>query len=490
MAEEIERPQELRVNAWTGTGSPQQTLPSRTPWSKTEKLAKPGPKLDALAEPVDDREWWHPEVGWGLVLPDNEDLLPAELARADEQPRAIQKLLESRKGAPVLRWRKDLQQGYLRRYYANGSYHDLSVQAPWHGIAEKRIPQYILIYASPEEIPWTVQYALNMSTFVGRLDLEEPELDCYVDALISDWEGQICNPYAPVVWSVDDGKPDITWLMARAIGTKLWEAFKNDKGGDFKQGILLNEETATNEQLAAALGERTPGLIVTTSHGMTPLNDPETLRSQLGAPVDSYHRALSIDHLKDWQASGAIWYAHACCSAGSDRESRYEGMLPRDGPIASMLEGIAVKAGAMVAPLARALLGAERPLRAFVGHVEPTFDWTLRDPLNKQVLTSVLQSALYNKLFQSDGRNPIGWALKGVYEEAGSFYGAWQRALPNRDGNVSGGDNWALYRQLVAMDRQTLVILGDPTVSLPRSGRARSKNLTVKFPDFSLDIAR
>jgi hypothetical protein len=45
-----------------------------------------------------------------------------------------------------------------------------------------------------------------------------------------------------------------------------------------------------------------------------------------------------------------------------------------------MLKNIAATAGARISPLPRALLGAEKPLRAFVGHVEPTFDWTLRDP--------------------------------------------------------------------------------------------------------------
>jgi len=105
-------------------------------------------------------------------------------------------------------------------------------------------------------------------------------------------------------------------------------------------------------------------------------------------------------------------------------------------------------------------------LRAFVGHVEPTFDWTLRDPTNKEVLTPVLCAALYDKLYECYQRNPIGWALQRVYKEAGHFYGAWQSAVRDIDRNVPGMRDFALYRQLVAMDRQTLVILGDPTVSL------------------------
>jgi len=465
MNDEIERPRELRVNAWTGAGSPQQPLPSRTPWAQMEKVAGRtqwlGPPI-----PVDERDWTHPDVGWGLVLPDNDALSDAERANADDAPPAIRRLLQKRANAPVLRWRKGLQQGYLRRYYTASTPQDLSAQAPNPGIGKGRIPRYLLIYASPVEIPWALQYALNMSTFVGRLDLTGPALDHYVDALIGDWAGQTCNPRAPLVWSVDHGQNDITWLiMARAVAGKLWEKFENN--GDLAKRQKLNGATATREELGAALAEHSPALVVTTSHGMTgPLNDEAALRAQLGAPVDTNHAVLGTQQLNGWQPSGAIWYAHACCSAGSDDVSRYMGLLPENGTISSLLNGIAKAAGATVAPLPRNLLGAEKPLRAFVGHVEPTFDWTLRDPANKQVLTHVLCAALYDKLYERYERNPIGWALQKVYKEAGDFYAAWQDAVRAIDKNVAGMRDFALYRQLVAMDRQTLVILGDPTVTL------------------------
>jgi hypothetical protein len=198
-----------------------------------------------------------------------------------------------------------------------------------------------------------------------------------------------------------------------------------------------------------------------------PLNDKEQLLWQLGALVDARHAILGAQQLNDWQPCGAIWYAHACCSAGSDQASRYKGLLPEDGEIGFLLNRIAAVAGATIAPLARTLLGAEKPLRAFIGHVEPTFDWTLRDPNNKQVLTHVLCSALYDNLYAGYARNPIGWALQKVFAEAGHFYAAWQNAIRDINQNVPGMRDFALYRQLVAMDRQTLVILGDPTVALP-----------------------
>jgi hypothetical protein len=221
MIDTIDRPHSLRINAWTGDNSPRQPLPSRTPWAQMENIAGKtqwlGPPLE-----VDERNWMHPDVGWGLILPDQDDLSPAERAKGYDAPEAIGRLLRKRPNAPVLRWRAELGQGYLRRYYEDGTAQDLSAQAPNQGIGKGRIPRYLLIYASPTKIPWAVQYALNMSTFVGRLDLTGRDLDHYVDALIGDWTGQSCDPRAPLVWSVDYGRDDITWVMARAIAGKLW----------------------------------------------------------------------------------------------------------------------------------------------------------------------------------------------------------------------------------------------------------------------------
>ena len=408
-----------------------------------------------------------PRCRLGLILPDNDQIGAAEKARGDDAPGPIQDLLKARKDAPILRYRANLQQGYLRRYYADMPPQDLSAQAPNPGIGKGRIPQYLLIVGSPVEIPWAVQYALNMSTFVGRLDLPEEGLRHYVDALISDWAGQASQPRAPVVWSVDYGQADITWLMAEVIAGKLWDKFEANT--DLTGRVRFNGAAATGAALSAALAERTPSLVVTTSHGMTgPLDNKAVLLSQLGFPVDAVQVPLGPAQFANWQPSGAIWYAQravprdltassatrvCCCSCSRS--------------IGQMLHSVALAAGSTVAPLPKALLGAPRPLRAFVGHVEPTFVWTLREPNNKQVVTHILQTALYNNLYQPDMRTPIGYAVKDVYKEAGAFYGAWQDAVKKINDNVAGMRDWALYRQLVAMDRQTMVILGDPTVAMP-----------------------
>jgi hypothetical protein len=470
MDELIERPKSLSINAWTGVAAPSQALEAKTPWALRDNIVAMREWL-AAPEDVDERDWTHPDVGWGLVLPDNDAVPLADRIVAADAPEPLRRLLTFRSGkipggAPVLRWRPDLPQGLLRRYYYEGGAQDLSAIAVNPGVARGHMPRYLLIHASPAEIPWAVQYALSGSCYVGRLDLMGKALESYVDALIGDWAGQTCDPRAPLVWSVIHDKSDITYLMAGAVAAKIWKEL--DGNDDLVGRRWITDAEATRENLAGALAERSPALIVTTSHGMTgPLDDSAALRSQLGAPVDANHAVLSANDLSAWKPSGAIWYSNACCAAGSDSPSRYRDLMPEAGAVGGLLRAIAGAAGASISPLPTLLLGADRPLRAFIGHVEPTFDWTLQDPRTRQVMSTALCTALTKKLYNRYERNPIGWAMHRVYEEAGAYFAAFQDAVAGVDSGVPGSRDFALYRQLVAMDRQTTVILGDPTVAIP-----------------------
>jgi hypothetical protein len=467
MTNETERPAMLQINGWSDDLCNRAELSSHTAWAQRQQEIQTRPmKSLAPRAQVDQRDWRNPQVGWGVVLADSANITAEEKARGVSAPGSIRKLINARGDAPVLYWSPALNQNFLRRYYPDGTAQDLSIATPTPGIGHGCIPKYLLIYGSPTEIPWAIQYALNMSTYVGRLDLEENEgLEYYVDALISDWIDQPCKPRSPLVWSVDHGQGDITWLMTRALANRLTKSFAEDS--DLTGYMQLKDRDATHAELASVLRERRPALIVTTSHGMTgPTDIPSTLVQHLGMPVDVNHQPLDLMQLGDWQASGAIWYAHACCSAGSDGSSRYAGLLS-GSDVERTLNGVAAAAGARVAPLPRSLLGRQFPLRAFVGHVEPTFDWTLRHPETGEVLTHMLTKALYDDLYQQDRRTPIGYALRGVFDEAGALYGAWQDAINDINDNLPGGRNRALYRRLAAMDRQTLVVLGDPTVALP-----------------------
>lgn len=462
------RPSELRPNAWTGEAAPAGRPAGAVKWGQSKRGIGTDPRRHAPAI-IDERNWAHPEVGWGLVLPENEGLAPADRAGDEDAPPALRRLRAARPGSPVLRYRPDLNDAHLRRYYPNGRAQDLSIPASKPGIGVGRLPRYLLIAANPAVIPWSFQYALNMSRFTGRLALDDQALEAYVDALLSDWAGSAADPRAPLIWTVDHGPADITRLMATSIGARLADLFATDPDNDYPRTLRVDGGEATVARLVEGLRSRRPALVVTTSHGMTgPLADAALTRRQLGLLVDDARDLVDPASIIDaWSPSGAIWYAHACCSAGADRASRYDGLFAPGDPVGDLLIGIAGAAGAMVSPLPTALLGTSQPLRAFVGHVEPTFDWTLRDPANQQVVTHVLTSCLYYGLCDQRARTPLAFALAKLFHEAGYFFAEWTNAMGRVNNAVTGADNEALYSKLVAFDRQSLVILGDPTVALP-----------------------
>jgi hypothetical protein len=252
--------------------------------------------------------------------------------------------------------------------------------------------------------------------------------------------------------------------MHDQIAVRLHDELKNDP--DTRNGTrLIDSDDATREALAGAIVEHRPALVVTTSHGQTgPANDQVRMRSMLGAPVDARYDVLDpAVLLRDGGPGGAIWYSHACCSAGSDTGTAFAGLFSPGSGNDVALNRIG-SLGAMTSPLSRMLLGARRPLRAFVGHVEPTFDWTLRRPGTGQPMCEPIVRALYNKLYT---RQPIGYALREWHQRAGGYLSAHLAAIQQYN---SGADNAGelLFCQLAARDIQSTVILGDPAVALLR----------------------
>jgi len=460
-------PTTLTINAWTGTpGLPNSNLGAHASAWAVKPRIREVPRMLAAAEPVDLRDWQDARVGWGLVLPDNDTVSEKDRSLALDAPDSLAQLVAARNQAPVFRFRAELNHRFLRRYYVDRPPRDIAISGSPRGTGEKSLPRYLLIYGTPQEIPWSLQYVLNSAVFVGRLDLEEESLDRYVAALRKDWSGATCRPEAPVVWTVDHGQPDITWLMRRAIAAPVADQLSGDN--QIGSGLrLLAGTDATTQKLTQTLAARQPALIVTTSHGMTgPLANPPLMTRQLGWLVDDDFTLLDpTSLLAGWQPDGAIWYAHACCSAGCDDQTSYRGLVEAGSSVEQTLSAVAAL-GARVAPLPRQLLGAEKPLRAFIGQVEPTFDWTLRQPETGQVLTTSLQNALYQRMHRQRPE-PVGLAFEECYRHVGELFAQWNQALRQIAEGNSGASLAALRSQLTALDRQSMVILGDPTACLP-----------------------
>ena len=88
-----------------------------------------------------------------------------------------------------------------------------------------------------------------------------------------------------------------------------------------------------------------------------------------------------------------------------------------------MLNAVAAL-GNRVSVLPRRLLGHLKPARAFIGQVEPTFDWTLKAPSAGQRLTSALCEAVYPVLYR---QKPVGLALADWHGQVDGYDRIWTR---------------------------------------------------------------
>jgi hypothetical protein len=403
-----------------------------------------------------------PRVGWGVVLADSDDVLDVDKAIGSDAPEPIRRLIADRSrrhGVPILRYRADVGDETLLRYYSNGTVQPLQVGLSVFGVGEGQLPLYLLIVGPPTSVPWRVQFSLNRRHHVGRLDLPDQGLENYVEALINGWAGIDSQVGAAVVWSTNYDR--VTNEMESLVAN--WIA---DRMTDDAELTLIRRagDSATNNALITALQDHQPSVIVTSSHGRTaPLNDQDEMRRTLGLPVDAETSTLDIDALSEaWEPSGAIWYAQACCSAGSNDGTSYVGLLDEDQSAHRVVTAVGAL-GATVSPAPTKLLGAVKPLRAFIGHVEPTFDWTLIAQDNGQPLTIPLVNSIYPNLYL---RKPVARALEEHYRGVGELYAKLDRARQEINAAVQGAKAAATYYKLTATDRESLVVLGDPTAML------------------------
>lgn len=473
-------PRSLLIDAWIGGSASGTTTDGTQRWALRDRLRRADRYL--LPEAIDQNDWRHPSVGWGLVLaePAGDHGIPdAVLATADDQPAPIRKLVEARTvngvAPPIFRFKPDDPKRFstLLNYRTQKP---ASIDGAPRGIHAGALPLYLLIYASPGEVPWELQYLLNTTRAVGRLDLNEDEgLRHYVDALLSDdWNGAALDVLATAVWAVHLDDEDITALLLRAIGGRISKSYAGD--GDLAgrhRFVDGTSEAATHEKLLEAVRSSPvkgpPGVVVTTSHGLTDATlAPELQRQKIGLPVDQNGHTLDLEALfaDDWAPNGGVWYCHGCCTAGSGDLSVYGGLVSNDSSINAVLTTVTdftTRAGPCVAPLPRRLLGAPRPARAFIGHVEPTFDWTLRNQDSGQYLTDMLRFAMYDQLY---GGKTVGLALRDWYARIGPLGQQFGIARQSYSRGDDVGDR-LLYYQLAQRDVQSLVVLGDPTVRLP-----------------------
>lgn len=142
-----------------------------------------------------------------------------------------------------------------------------------------KFPYYALIVGSPETIPYTFQYQLDVQYAVGRIYFDRLEdYYQYAQSVVAAETGKIKRAKKAAFFGVANPDDKATQMSAKYLINPLATEMKNQYK-DWKVDVVAPEK-ATKATLASYMGgKETPSLLFTASHGMNfKPGDPRLLR--------------------------------------------------------------------------------------------------------------------------------------------------------------------------------------------------------------------
>jgi hypothetical protein len=399
------------------------------------------------------------QAGWGVIFPTESDPAIRE---------ALQPLLALRQSQAGERFHiyagaEGYQPGQAKSAF-------LARRGVGPGPAEpEKVPYYLLLVGSPEQIPYHFQYQLDVQYAVGRLWFETPaEYDAYARSVVTAEGEKFHLPRRAALWGVENADDPATRQSLHNLIHPLLEKLPGrNPGWQFESSLGAD---ATKTQLSALMGgSQTPALLFTASHGMSfPLRDarqvphqgallcqdwPGPREWQKAIPQDFY---LAGDDLpSDASLLGLVSFHYACYGAGApqlDEFARLSGMAQR----------AQVAPHAMLAGLPTRLLGHPRGgALAVIGHIDRawgySFNWA-----SAGAQTAVFESAIQRILNGA----PVGYALEYFNERYAELSSDLSMELEALDygKKVNPLDLAALWT--ANNDARSYVVLGDPAVRL------------------------
>lgn len=329
------------------------------------------------------------------------------------------------------------------------------------------LPYHLLLVGSPDEIPFDVQYQLDVQHSVGRLCFDT--IDDYRRYAASVLAAETSPPpsaqsrmcaFAPR----NDGDP-ATEASETQLATPLVEELRTSLGGWEISSLFAADATKAN-LVAALTGDQRPDVLFTASHGVGyPCGHPSQRAGQ-GAllcqdwpgagkgPVRPEHlfAAADVRDANDLDLTGMVAVLFACFGAGTPLQDDFGRARGERKTLAP---------APFISALPQALLGREAGALAVLGHVDRAWGCSFIWP-GAGSQTEVFRSSLARL---ADG-HPIGEALEYLGDRHAEIATELARALEMiRLGKRA--DNQLLARLWTAYaDARNVVVLGDPAVRL------------------------
>ena len=333
----------------------------------------------------------------------------------------------------------------------------------------EKVPYYLMIVGSPEEIPYQFQSQLDVQYAVGRIHFDDlQEYANYATSVVEAETGTLKLPRHASFFGVANPGDKATKLSSKYLIEAVYDKFK-PKFTDWELSSYLAEQ-ATKEQLHRLLGgDQTPALLFSGSHGMSfPLDSLRQIPHQ-GAllcqdwpgadnwsgeiPQDFY---FAGDDLKpDASLLGLIAFFFACYGAGTPLNDEFSKQAFKQRSAIAPYPFLAKLPTKMLShPHGGAL--------AVIGHVERAWTYSFSWP-KAGAQTAVFEDTM-KRLF--DG-HPVGSALEYFNQR----YAELSTVLTDELEEIEFNKQFDPY-ELAGMwtannDARGYSLIGDPAVRLP-----------------------
>jgi hypothetical protein len=402
------------------------------------------------------------QVGWGVIFA--HDCHPAV-------PEALSELLEHRR-----RQATASNPRYYREFRGEDGYRPDESKSQFlarHGagpgpVDPERVPYYLLLVGGGQQIPFGVQYQLDVQYAVGRISFETPEeYRRYAAGVVAAETSGVSRSRDLAFFAPENPADQPTALSRRDLVEPLAGRLAADHA-DWTVRTAVAEDATKPELLDLLGGQSAPALLFSASHGLGwPVGHPAQLREQ-GAlvcqewPGPDSDAALSADQYvcaddvaDDADVHGLLAFFFACFGGATpewDDFAHRTGSLERDR----------LAPAPLMSALPRRLLAHPRGgALAVAGHVDRAWGYSFSWPgAGRQ--TEVYRSCLARLLHG----HPVGSAFEYVNQRYAELASDLSTAVEEVKYGARA-DDLALSTMWTANnDARGFVVLGDPAVRL------------------------
>jgi hypothetical protein len=438
---------------------------------KQKVIDKTQHNSSATEEGIDDNEL--SQTGWGVIFSYDEDPAVRD---------AILPLLEMRKQqvnneeyykefiGPLAYRQGETKFNFLHRHGAGSG--------PVH--PKRGVPYYLLIVGSPDKIPFTFQYQLDVQFAVGRIYFDTlEEYAQYAQSVVKAETGGVALQRKGVFFGVKNPDDQATKLSTENMVLPLHECMSNEFSSWQFDRIL--EDTATKEALHSLLNGKTPpAFLYTASHGMEFPNGHDIQLRHQGAllcqnwqgprnhgrnPITDDLYFSQDDLTSDANLLGTIAFFFACYGAGTP--------MMDDFYRQAFKNRAAIAPHPFIAGLPRRMLSLSKGgALAVIGHVERAWGYSFMEGRSNQQL-GAFDSTLKRLL---KGMR-IGYAIEFLNERYAELATELTYTLEDIDHGANYPASVVAGKWTAHNDARGYAVIGDPAVRLPIASETSSGTL-------------